>query len=243
VRQLSWQPVATDRTQLEVRLGGPMYGWLTLWDEARRAFVLRVRRVPTIDPARPLAGLTLVVDAGHPPGGATGPTGLTEAQAVLPVAQQLAQLLTERGANVVMTRTTAAAVSLTDRPVMARRANAHAFLSVHLNAFGDGTNPYTNHGTSTLFFHQPSEPLARHVQRHLMTQIGQRDIGVHYQSLAVARGTWFPSILAEGLFLMFPDQEAAMRDPVWQARYARAIADGATDYFRALGARAAAARE
>jgi N-acetylmuramoyl-L-alanine amidase len=120
VRQLSWQPVATDRTQLEVRLGGPMYGWLTLWDEARRAFVLRVRRVPVIDPARPLAGLTLVVDAGHPPGGATGPTGLTEAQAVLPVAQQLAQLLTERGANVVMTRTTAAAVSLTDRPVMAR---------------------------------------------------------------------------------------------------------------------------
>jgi N-acetylmuramoyl-L-alanine amidase len=114
---------------------------------------------------------------------------------------------------------------------------------VHLNAFGDGTNPYTNHGTSTLFFHQPSEPLARHVQRHLMTQIGQRDIGMHYQSLAVARGTWFPSILAEGLFLMFPDQEAAMRDPVWQARYARAIADGATDYFRALGARAAAARE
>jgi len=242
VRQLSWQPVATDRTQLEVRLGGPMYGWLTLWDEARRAFVLRVRRVPAIDPDRPLAGLTLVVDAGHPPGGATGPTGLTEAQAVLPVAQQLARELEARGATVVMTRTTAAAVSLTDRPVMARRANAHAFLSVHLNAFGDGTNPFVNHGTSTLFFHQPSEPLARHVQRHLMAQIGQRDIGVHYQSLAVARGTWFPSILAEGLFLMFPDQEAAMRDPVWQARYARAIADGATDYFRALGARASAAQ-
>jgi len=242
VRQLSWQPVATDRTQLEVRLGGPMYGWLTMWDESRRALVLRVRRVPVIDARRPLAGLTLVVDAGHPPGGATGPTGLTEAQAVLPVAQQLARLLEERGANVVMTRTTAEAVSLTDRPVMARRANAHAFLSVHLNAFGDGTNPFVNHGTSTLFFTQPSEPLARSVQRQLMVQIGQRDIGVHYQSLAVARGTWFPSVLAEGLFLMFPDQEAAMRDPVWQARYARAIADGAEAYFRALGARASAAR-
>jgi N-acetylmuramoyl-L-alanine amidase len=237
VRQLAWEPVATDRTRLEVRLGAPVFGWLTFWDDARRAFVLRVRRLPAIDAARPLAGLTIAVDAGHPPGGATGPTGLTEPVAVLPVAEQLAAILRERGATVLMTRTTAAPVALGDRPVMARRANAHAFLSVHLNAFGDGTNPFVNHGTSALFFHQPSEPLARAVQRRMMAEIGQRDLGVHYQSLAVARGTWFPSVLAEGLFLMFPDQEAAMRRPDWQARYARAIADGATEYFRALATR------
>jgi len=235
VRQLAWEPVATDRTRLEVRLGAPVYGWLMQWDDVRRALVLRVRRVPRIDPAAPLRGLVLAVDAGHPPGGATGPTGLTEAAAVLPVAERLAQLLEARGARVVMTRTTDEAVALTDRPVIARRANAHAFLSVHLNAFGDGTNPFVNHGTSTLFFHQPSEPLARHVQRRLMTEIGQRDLGIHYQSLAVARPTWYPSILAEGLFLMFPDQEAAMRTEEWQTRYARAIADGAEAYFRALG--------
>jgi N-acetylmuramoyl-L-alanine amidase len=237
VRQLAWEPVATDRTRLEVRLGAPVFGWLTFWDDARRAFVLRVRRLPAIDVARPLAGLTLAVDAGHPPGGATGPTGLTEAAAVLPVAEKLAAILRERGATVLMTRTDANAVALGDRPVMARRANAHAFLSVHLNAFGDGTNPFVNHGTSALFFHQPSEPLARAVQRRMMAEIGQRDLGVHYQSLAVARATWFPSVLAEGLFLMFPDQEAAMRRPDWQARYACAIADGATEYFRALATR------
>ncbi len=241
VRQLSWEPVASDRTQLDVRLSAPVFGWLTLWDAQRRALVLRVRRVPNIsaDADQPLAGLTLVVDAGHPPGGATGPTGLTEADAVLPVSQILARILQERGARVVMTRNTPAAVGLTDRPVMARRANAHAFLSVHFNAFGDGTNPFTNHGTSTLFFHQPSEPLARAIQRNVMTQIGQRDIGIHYQNLAIARPTWYPSALAEGLFLMFPDQEAAMRNPQWQERYARGIADGVTTYFRDLAQRTA----
>ncbi len=99
------------------------------WDDARRALVLRVRRIPHIDARRPLAGLTIAVDAGHPPGGATGATGLTEADAVLPVAKKLAAMLQERGATVVMTRTTRDAVGLTDRPVMARRANAHARLS------------------------------------------------------------------------------------------------------------------
>jgi N-acetylmuramoyl-L-alanine amidase len=232
VRQLAWEPVATDRTRLEVRLSTPVYGWLPMWDEARRALVLRVRRPPVVNARRPLEGLVLAVDAGHPPGGATGPTGLTEPEAALAVSQRLRALLEARGATVVMTRTDARSVSLTDRPVIARRANAHAFLSVHLNAFGDGTNPFTNHGTSTLFLQQPSEPLARAVQRELMAQIGQRDLGVHYQSLAVARATWYPSILAEGLFLMFPDQEAALRTPAWQERYARGIADGVEAYFR-----------
>lgn len=240
VRQLAWEPVASDRTKLDVRLSEPVFGWLALWDEARRALVLRVRRVPAIDARRPLKGLTLVVDAGHPPGGATGPTGLTEAAAVLPVAEKLAELLKARGANVVMTRTSAATVGLTDRPVLARRANAHAFLSVHLNAFGDGTNPFTNHGTSTLFFHQASEPLARAIQSELMPRIGQRDIGIHYQNLAIARPTWYPSALAEGLFLMFPDQEAAMRDPEWQERYALGIAEGVTRYFEQLREQTAA---
>lgn len=242
VRQLAWDPVATDRVRLEVRLSAPVFGWLAVWDESRRALVLRVRRVPPVHASQPLRGLVLAVDAGHPPGGATGPTGLTEAAAVLPVAQRLQRLLEARGATVVMTRTDATAVPLTDRPVITRRANAHAFLSVHLNAFGDGTNPFENHGTSTLFFHQPSEPLARAVQQRLMPAIGQRDIGIHYQNLAIARPTWYPSMLAEGLFLMFPDQEAAMRSPEWQERYARAIADGAEDYFRWLGAQAQAMR-
>ncbi len=239
VQQLSWEPVATDRTVLTVRLSEPVFGWLMLWDDARRALVLRVRRIPDINPRRPLAGLTIAVDAGHPPGGATGATGLTEADAVLPVAVKLAELLRERGATVFMTRTTREAVGLTDRPVMTRRANAHAFLSVHLNAFADGTNPYVNHGTSTLFFHQPSEPLARAIQTELMQRIGQRDLGIHYQNLAIARPTWYPSALAEGLFLMFPDQEAAIKRADWQERYARSIADGVTEYFRTLGAQSA----
>ncbi|MEP6781849.1 MAG: hypothetical protein ABJC26_18260, partial [Gemmatimonadaceae bacterium] len=96
IRQISWDQVATDRVRIEFRLSQTVYGWLSLWDESRRAFVLRIRRLPTINPNRPLAGLTIAVDPGHPPAGATGPTGLYEGDAVLPVGELLAQMFRDK---------------------------------------------------------------------------------------------------------------------------------------------------
>ncbi len=235
VRRINWDQLATNRARLQFTLSQPVYGWLSLWDESRRAFVLRIRRAPVVDRARPLRGKIIVVDPGHPPAGATGPTGLYEGDAVLPVGKILADLLRAKGATVVLTRETLAPLGLTERAVAARRANAHAFVSIHLNALPDGVNPFTAHGTSTLFFHQPSEALARPIQSAMMADFGLRDLGIHYQNLAVARPTWFPSALTEGLFLMMPEQEAAMRDVSFQRRYAQTIVTGLEAYFRSLG--------
>ncbi len=234
IRRISWDQVASDRVRVTLSLSRPAYGWLSLWDEARRAFVLRVRRIPFIDPARPLEGLTIAVDPGHPPAGATGPTGLYEGDAVLPVGKLVADLLREKGAKPVLTRTTLAPVGLTERGVTSRRAEAHAFVSIHLNALPDGVNPFTANGTSTLFYHQTSELLARLVEKELVARFGLRDLGVHYQNLAVARPSWYPAVLTEGLFVMLPEQEAAMRDPAFQRRYAEAIVAGLEAYFREL---------
>ncbi|MCZ8205183.1 N-acetylmuramoyl-L-alanine amidase [Gemmatimonas sp.] len=236
VRRIVWEQVTSQRVRLTVQLTQPAYGWLSLWDEQRRAFVLRVRRAPVIDAARPLAGLTIAVDPGHPPAGSTGPTGLYEGDAVFPVGQLLVEMLRERGARPVITRTSLAPVGLGERGVLARREQAHAFISVHLNALPDGVNPFTANGTSTLFYHNASEPLAREVQRSLQARFGLRDLGVHYQNLAVARPSWFPSALAEGVFLMIPEQEAAMRDPAFQRKYAEGLLAGLENYFRWLRA-------
>jgi len=145
------------------------------------------------------------------------------------------ELLRARGATPITTRESLAAVGLTERGVTARRVNAHAFVSIHLNALPDGVNPFTANGTSTLFFNQSSEALARPVQRALMARFGLRDLGVHYQNLAVARPSWYPGVLTEGLFLMMPEQEAAMRDAGFQRKYAEAILEGLEAYFRELG--------
>ena len=236
IRRMNWEQVTSDRVRVTLSLSSPVYGWLSLWDESRRAFVLRVRRPPTIaDIARPLAGLTIAVDPGHPPAGATGPSGLYEGDAVLPVGMMVSELLKLRGANVVMTRTTKESVGLTERGVISRRANANAFVSIHLNALPDGVNPFVNNGTSTLFFNGSSEPLARALQFELRPRLGLRDLGVHYQNLAVARPSWYPSALTEGAFVMMPDQEAAMRNPAYIRRYAEGIVAGLERYFREMG--------
>ncbi|MDB4874582.1 MAG: cell wall hydrolase/autolysin [Gemmatimonadetes bacterium] len=235
VRVLNWIPEASDRVRISMELSQPPYGYLMLFDS--RGLVLRLRRPPRTSLARPLEGLTITVDPGHPPGGAIGPTSLTEAQAVLPIAQKLRQLLEQRGARVVMTRTTMDAVDLHLRSVIARRTNSNALISIHLNAFGDGINPFPNVGTSTLFYLQQTEPMARLVQAGMMREMGLRDLGIHYQNIAIGRTTWMPALICEGAFLMVPEQENAVRDETFQERYARGVADGVEAYFRTFAPR------
>ncbi len=236
VRDVTWDQAASDRVRVTVHLRHRVFGWLALWD--RGAFVLRVRHLPAVDASRPLAGRVIAIDPGHPPIGTTGPTGLYEADAVLAVGQQLRAMLESRGATVVMTRTARGAVALGDRPITARRANAEAFVSVHLNAYPDGVNPLrARNGTNTYFFFDQAEPLARAVQRGLVRNIGLPDMGINYDNLAVARQSWMPAILCEGAFLIVPEQEAALRDEGFQKRYAAGIVEGLEEYFRSLAAR------
>lgn len=232
VRRVRWYQETSDRARLEIDLARAPFGYLPMWDHG--AFTLRIRRPPVIDPAAPLRGLTIAVNAGHPPAGSTGPTGLYEAVPTLAISKRLAAILEARGARVVMTRTTAAPLALAMRPVLARQAGAHAFVSIHLNALPDGVNPFTAHGTGSYYFHPASAPLARAVQRGMVQRMGLRDLGIFYDNLSDLRHPWMPSVLCEGAFIMIPEQEAAVRTAEFQERYALGVADGVAAYFRAM---------
>lgn len=233
IRAVHWEPLASDRVRYTLQLAHAPFGHLVWWE--RGALVVRVRREPIINPRRPLGGLVIVVDAGHPPAGATGPTGLYEGDAALPIAQELERILRAKGAMVVMTRTSPAPVALADRPIIARRANGHAFVSIHLNAFPDGVNPFASHGTGTYFYWAHSAPLARAVQNGMVARMGLPNLGMYRESFAVVRSPYMPAVLCEGAFLMFPDQEHALRTPEFQRAYAQGVADGLETYFRSLG--------
>jgi N-acetylmuramoyl-L-alanine amidase len=235
VQHVTWRQITSDRAEYRVALRQPPFGYLVWWE--RGALVLRVRHAPRVTAAHPLSGLTIAVDAGHPPGGATGPTGYYEAVATLAVAERVKTYLEQRGAHVLMTRTAPGAVGLTDRPILARRFNAQAFISIHLNALPDGINPFAANGTGAYFFNAFSEPLARAVQRGMLRRMGLRDLGINFDNLAVLRPTWMPSVLCEGAFLMIPDQEAALRTPEFQDAYAQGVVDGIEEYFRNLAVR------
>ncbi len=218
--------------QYIIELAGPIYGYQPLWEDGK--LTLRVRKPPVINPADPLRGLTIAVDPGHPPIGATGPTGLWEPEATLPVGLKLRDLLQAKGVNVVMTRTTPDPVDLNLRGTIARRANANAFVSIHLNAVPDGINPFRAQGTATYHYHLHSAPLANEVQKAAVQALGLPDNAVNRANFAVVRGTWMPMVLVEGAFIIMPDQEAALRTPEYQERYAQGIVNGLEAYFRSL---------
>lgn len=221
-----------ERTVYHFELTRPVYGYLALYHDG--VFTLSIRRPPVVDVRNPLRGLTIVVDPGHPPIGATGPTGLWEPVATLAVGLRLRDILTQRGARVVMTRTSADPVGLYDRPIMARRANANVLVSIHLNADADGNNPFRTNGTGTYYFQPHSKPLATALQRALVPELGLRDRGVFFQNIALGRPTWFPSALTEGLYIIMPDQEAAIRTAEYQEAYATGIANGLEHFFTSL---------
>ncbi|HKT61186.1 MAG TPA: N-acetylmuramoyl-L-alanine amidase [Gemmatimonadales bacterium] len=236
VRRMSWRQTAADEVTLTFELSRPVWGYQARW--SRSDLVLEIRRPPPINPGDPLRGRLIAVDAGHPPGGALGPTGLREAEANLGVALELERLLEAAGAKVLMTRTTDTAIDLWPRVHLAEQANADLLVSIHNNALPDGINPFVNNGTSVYYNHPRSVPLARAVQAALVRRLGLRDLGIGRGDLALVRGTWMPSILTEGLFMMLPDQEAALRSVDGRRRYAQAVLDGVRDYLKESAARA-----
>ncbi len=240
VRDMQWTNEANDRAVYTLQLSQEVFGWLAFW--RTDAFVLRIRRAPRVDAVAPLRGLRIAVDPGHPPIGSTGPTGLYEGTATLAVGERVQRLLTARGATAIMTRTSAAPVPLGDRPVMARRADAQAFVSIHLNAKPDGANPYRNNGSGTYYFLPQGAALARAIQSRLVPRLGLSDEGTWYDNLAVVRGSWMPSVLVEGAYVIVPEQEAALRTPEFQEAYALAIVEGLESYFRSLAMPAGAVR-
>jgi N-acetylmuramoyl-L-alanine amidase len=215
VERVDWEQSTDEVFRFDVHLRRPLWGFRYHWDG--RSLILQVRQPPVVDPARPLQGLRIAVDAGHLGSegdtGATGPTALREVDATLDVVQSIVPMLQAAGAEIVPIRIDDTVVPLIERPIHAEESDAHIFFSVHFNAFPDGVDPFENHGTTNFYYWPQSLGLAREMQRELLRELGLPDRGVRFQNLAIARTSWMPAVLTETLFLMLPAQEAALRDP------------------------------
>ncbi len=230
VRQLTWVQSQRQEVTLTIELSAPVWGYRTRW--SRNDLIVELRRPPRLSGTNPLRGRTIAIDPGHPPLGSTGPTGLREADANLAVALQLRTLLQNAGAKVHMTRVSDSAVDLWPRVASAEQSGSDLLVSIHNNALPDGVNPFTNNGTS-VFYNQPrSVPLAAAIQESLVRQLKLPNLGIGRADLAVIRGTWMPSVLVEGMFIIMPEQEAALRTTSGARRYARGVYEGIAGFLR-----------
>jgi N-acetylmuramoyl-L-alanine amidase len=118
---------------------------------------------------------------------------------------------------------------------LADSLDADLLISIHNNALPDGLNPLTNNGSSVFYFHPRSIPLAQAIQLELQRHLPLRDLGVARGDLALVRGTWMPSVLVEGMFMLIPEQEAALRSPRGQEAYAEAVRAGIRAFLKGEG--------
>ena len=179
--------------------------------------------------ARFLENVRICLDPGH--GGDAhkraykrGPTGVREAEMNLRIANYLRGLLTEAGAEVLLTREEDVEISLADRAAIANEWGADLFISLHHNAIGG--KPQVNR--TTVWYHndvdyRPSNlDLARYLCYGLYDSIALSQITgiplhsdqLMYESgFGILRHADVTAALTESSFFTNPEEEQRLRDP------------------------------
>ena len=176
--------------------------------------------------------MTICVDPGHPPLGTTGPHGIPEHAVNWMLSKRLEEVLTARGARVVLTRQDQETVALPDRVSRAIAADADLFVSIHTNAVGVSDNPFERTGFSVYYYQPQSLPLAESVHAALREQVLLHDDGMHFGNLHVIRQSVMPAILVECAYLIWPPEEEFLLDPDFQTMCATAIASGIETFLK-----------
>ncbi len=202
-------------------------------------------------PPSPLQDRLIVIDPGH--GGTAdtdfyrvGPAGEREEWVNLRVALQLEEILTGKGARVILTRREDVRVPLKDRVDMAIEAGADLFLSIHHNATAD---PEVNfpivyfHGNASA--NQASVELGRQVIRHLDSALfdGEGPVSLvsdltifPFSGSGVLRHCIaIPCVIAEASFFTNPEEEQRLKDPDYNRKEAQAFADALETWFASGG--------
>lgn len=180
----------------------------------------------------------ICIDPGHGgvDPGAVGPTGLKEKDVNLAVAKQVAELL-KPICTVVMTRASDIRLGNTQRAdlqarvAIAEKNKVDRFVSIHCNSYTDRNV----RGIET-FAYAPGgngEKLARAIQAELIRTTGLIDRKVKFSggSIYVLKYTSMSAVLTETGFISNPTEEKLLRDPAFQAKVARAIAQGVANHI------------
>lgn len=206
-------------------------------------YALHNKSVPSFNPGD---RYTIVLDAGHgsPDGGAVGPGGTLEKDINLAVVLKLQEILENRGASVVLTRTGDSAIydndadtihekkvsDMNNRLNIINGSNADMFISIHMNAFSDKKS----NGLHVFYSrnHPEAEPIAEAIQQRISELTGAAT-----HAVKTASGTLFlmknpipPALLIECGFITNAEEEKLLASEEYQAKIAYAIADALDDY-------------
>lgn len=182
---------------------------------------------------------TVVIDAGHggKDSGAVGVDGTREKELALDTARRVESLLTERGYQVIMTRSRDEYIQLANRAKIANTANADIFLSIHFNSAGTDKAK----GIEVLYASENNvsrkkeagdqRRLANEVLKCILKETGLNNRGIKNRpELAVLRLTDMNAALVEGGFVSNPDEMNTIKTDAYLDKLARGIVNGIVNF-------------
>lgn len=236
VSRLDWQQVAPEQVQYTFNLKSQQQ-WGYKLEYRGTTLVLSLRHPPaTSSNAQPLAGMRILVDAGHGSSedlGARGPNGYPEKDVTLIVSKLLRDELVARGATVTMTREGDEDIWPNDRADAIVKQEPNLALSVHYNALPDSGDAVNTKGVGMFWYQGQAHSLALFLHNYLVEKLGRPSYGVFWNNLALTRPAVAPSVLLELGFMINPVEFEWIVNPEEQRKLAAAIADGIVEWVAA----------
>ncbi len=205
----------------------------------------------------------VVLDPGH--GGADTGTqnpklGLKEKTFTLDVARRLKSVLEQRGYSVILTRNSDEKVELAERALIANRAKAELFVSIHFNSLfpdtkttggevftftraGQRSDQSWSFGQDDDTEYDPvpvnrfdawSVTLAEAMHREIISTLKLADRGHKTKHLGMLRALNCPAALVEAGFLSNDDEARKIATPAYRQQIAVALATGIQNYSALL---------
>ena len=174
--------------------------------------------LPTTGLHCPKPGAWVVLDPGHggeDPGAINDAAGLVERELVLDIARRTEQRLDDVGYSVALTRNDNATGYLnTPRGVIANACHAFAYVSIHLNSFGE---PEPNYAKTFWGIEEKDAAFAEVMQLAMVSRLrpgtGLGDSGLEQLENGGLLTARMPAILVEPVFLSNPEEAERLADP------------------------------
>jgi len=187
---------------------------------------------PIIKPSKISSYYKVVIDAGHGGEDVGAMRGtVLEKDITLKVSQHVANLLTNEGVHVEMTRRSDATVSLQDRVAFSNKIEPDLFVSIHVNA----TVKEDIKGIETHWYHDHDLMLAEEIHDEMKKKIKTPDRGLFKSQFYVINHTEAPSVLVEIGFISNKDEREQIITDKRQKETAKAISQGIMNYLKNRG--------
>ena len=208
------------------------YGFDFVYDKDGARAVLRNPRHLPLDSDTPLAGVRIVLDAGHggEDTGALGSGSVHEKDLNLSVTMAAKARLEDLGAEVLLTRADDSTVSLTERTEYLCRAHPDLVISIHQNSMEYSTDITRVRGALCLWWADAGVLLADCMSDAVADALHRYERPPQQQRLMLCRNPKFPSVLVEvGFMTSVEEYEYMLSGGVENA--ADGIARGVIAYF------------